>query len=123
MLLLFSSAIASPSSNNNKYSDIEGVLDGVTETLGVTDIVGVSDILGVVDIVGVTLTEGVTDMLGVTETEGVILGVTDMLGVTDTEGVGETSKPNAASGAVPSPLLPLIVDFNIRSCPLPDILF
>jgi hypothetical protein len=87
MLLLFSSSIASPSSNNNKYSTIDGVVLGVIEIvmLGVTDTEGVADSLGVtvIETLGVILTEGVTLTDGVSDT----LGVTDILGVVLTEGV------------------------------------
>jgi hypothetical protein len=78
MLLLFSSSIASPSSNNNKYSDIEGVFEGVTVmlTLGVVDMLGVNDTDGVTDSLGVIETDGVTEIEGVTDTLGVVLTAT-----------------------------------------------
>jgi hypothetical protein len=79
--------IISPSSNNNKYSTIDGVVLGVIEIviLGVTDTEGVADSLGVtvIETLGVILTEGVTLTDGVSDT----LGVTDILGVVLTEGV------------------------------------
>jgi len=117
-----------------------GVIDieGVELALGDNDTEGVILTPGVVD----TLTEGVTLSLGVTETDGVVdtemLGVTEIEGVTDTDavtegvteilgvkegencGVGE-SPGNSGCGASKAALI--MVDFNARSCPLPEILF
>jgi hypothetical protein len=75
--------------------DTTGVCDGVIEMLGVTVavVVGVTFGVTVIDVVMVGVTEGVNECVGVTEAVGVGDGVVEIVGVIVTAGVSITNSP------------------------------
>jgi len=64
--------------------ELVGVTDGVTDEVGVMELVGVTDEVGVTELVGVTDEVGVIELVGVTDE----VGVMELVGVTDFVGVG-----------------------------------